>query len=43
MVEIGRLIDDHVDRWTDKWKEGGEKRRMGGLIKNGYPTRWNTV
>ena len=28
MVEIGRLIDDHVDRWTDEWKEGGENRRM---------------
>ena len=28
MVEIGRLIDDPVDGWTDEWKEGGENRRM---------------
>lgn len=24
MVEIGRLSDDHVDTWTDEWKEGGK-------------------
>lgn len=30
MVEIGRLIDDHVDTWTDEWKEGGENRRKDG-------------
>lgn len=29
-VEIGRLIDDHVDTWTDEWKEGGENRRKDG-------------
>lgn len=31
MVEIGRLIDDHVDTWTDEWKEGGKTEgRMDG-------------